>query len=546
MGKQELQSIWTEYYKRADCVIICYDISIEDPFETLDNWKSQIEQHADDHVVVIVIGCKLDNVRNHKRTQLNMAKIESILEQSDWRTFNAISYECSSKTGYNVDGVFRKCAKLILNVRRSREKEQEMKSMQQKLKYATQQNQDIKKEDEKSEQQQSLQILSVEAEKAPKLRRHMPTKHEHDESQNENDILEHKLNEIQKEKKELEEKLEEMRSKLMQLQQASNPIQDVEKVILNKILVVIICVEMYENKRMSNLPGTSTDKARLVKVIHEQYKYDIIMNKDPTVTAEDVKDILQKAEDRFSNDKYGYDAIFVCFSGHGNHDNLLLSDFDGRGKGIYNRIKFESHFNASRIEKKSQCHKFYFMDSCRGEVDSEMIKTKVQIPRSKGNDAITFKFTHPEANKSVMHSNADSYRSYEVPYDEKCDDINTTEMYNDDYEGKYCGLFMNSLYHTLLLNAKEEFNYSYSDIQDILRDNAQRVVPVKGDQDRKVGLQINESGNLKNKIKKQIVFLPDSQSKYSSKDEKKTEHEEEIAILNLTAQKIDGKNVEYK
>ena len=96
-----------------------------------------------------------------------------------------------------------------------------------------------------------------------------------------------------------------------------------------KVLVVIICVAEYKNKRILHpLPGAKTDKSRLLRIFKEKYKYDIITNKSCYVTNNDVNDILHKAKEAFQNENNGYDAGNVCYSGHGDGDNLLLSNFD--------------------------------------------------------------------------------------------------------------------------------------------------------------------------------------------------------------------------
>ena len=82
-GQERLQAIGRSYYRRADCMIICYDISTDNPFGNFYHWRTQIEEHADDEVVVIMVGCKTDLATNDERTQINRASMVFIISNSN-------------------------------------------------------------------------------------------------------------------------------------------------------------------------------------------------------------------------------------------------------------------------------------------------------------------------------------------------------------------------------------------------------------------------------------------------------------------------------
>ena len=65
-------------------------------------------------------------------------------------------------------------------------------------------------------------------------------------------------------------------------------------------------------------------------------------------------------------------------------------------------------------------------------------------------------------------------------------------------------------------------------MQDMIREKASGVVPVKGQQDTKVALCINESGNLRNDVKQRILFKPNNSrsSDYALKTTKRNDHYE--------------------
>lgn len=115
-----MQSIGRQYYRRADCILFCYDLSTEHPFENVDHWKTQIREYALEEVLVMFIGCKYDLVTNEERLKMHRNKVKEIMQQEEWKEFQPISCECSAKTNHNINGVFIACAELVLKDRKSK------------------------------------------------------------------------------------------------------------------------------------------------------------------------------------------------------------------------------------------------------------------------------------------------------------------------------------------------------------------------------------------------------------------------------------------
>ena len=153
-----------------------------------------------------------------------------------------------------------------------------------------------------------------------------------------------------------------------------------EQRYLDKILVVLVCVGIYDGDKTGLLPlkGTSTDHKRMKRLFGSEYKYTIITNKSPKVTEKDFKTILRQAETEFTENEY--DGIITIFSGHGNRDYLLLSDYteciDYKTQNKvytpnkYSRMAFESYFNGNKFkgdDHRATAFKIYFVDACRGE-----------------------------------------------------------------------------------------------------------------------------------------------------------------------------------
>ena len=244
------------------------------------------------------------------------------------------------------------------------------------------------------------------------------------------------------------------------------------------------------------------------------YKYTIITNRNPYVTATDFENILSTAKTQFTNNDY--DGVMIFYSGHGNKDHITLSDYKknkhGQDKGVYSRVKLEQYFNVNNIDNKDKTlkHKFFFIDACRGDDNSVLFRIKDQgvIRKGDGNNN-KMRYIHPEMNRCIMYSNSDNYASYEAPFDEKTGDIDWDKLGDDekyDKDGEMCGMFMNAVFHAFDFNRRNGYGVNFAAIQDKMRERAAGEVPIKGDFKCKIGIEIDESGNLRNSDKGRIIF----------------------------------------
>lgn len=59
-GQERFRSIINSYYREADCVILCYDITNNESYLNLKNWYEVIKEKCTDDVIIFMVGTKLD------------------------------------------------------------------------------------------------------------------------------------------------------------------------------------------------------------------------------------------------------------------------------------------------------------------------------------------------------------------------------------------------------------------------------------------------------------------------------------------------------
>jgi small GTP-binding protein len=59
-GQERYRAITNTYYRQAIGVLLVYDISRRTSFENLDKWLSEVRDHGDEKVEVILVGNKSD------------------------------------------------------------------------------------------------------------------------------------------------------------------------------------------------------------------------------------------------------------------------------------------------------------------------------------------------------------------------------------------------------------------------------------------------------------------------------------------------------
>jgi Ras-related protein Rab-8A len=104
-GQERFRTITTSYFRGAQGILLVYDVTDRRSFESIRNWISQIQQHADVHVNKILVGNKCD--------MLDEKVVSTEEGQKLAKEFGIDFWECSAKNDINVDDSFIGIAKSV-------------------------------------------------------------------------------------------------------------------------------------------------------------------------------------------------------------------------------------------------------------------------------------------------------------------------------------------------------------------------------------------------------------------------------------------------
>ena len=103
-GQESFRSITRIFYRGANCVFLCYDITRKETFNNVQEWLMEIKQHASQDVIVYLIGNRID------QEELREVKKETAIEYCKQNKIDKF-YETSALNGFNVESVFSLAAK---------------------------------------------------------------------------------------------------------------------------------------------------------------------------------------------------------------------------------------------------------------------------------------------------------------------------------------------------------------------------------------------------------------------------------------------------
>lgn len=115
-GQERFKTITQSFYKRAQGVLIAFDVTNRESFENVKNWIDSLDQFANEDIQKVLIGNKIDLVEKRKVSQ---AEAQQIADEHKIPYF-----ETSAKLDKNVKEVMQfimeKVYKTTVKVRESK------------------------------------------------------------------------------------------------------------------------------------------------------------------------------------------------------------------------------------------------------------------------------------------------------------------------------------------------------------------------------------------------------------------------------------------
>ena len=108
-GQERFRSLAKNYLTKADGILLVYDISDENTFQSIGHWMDSVSEQIDDKIPIILIGNKSD-LTEKRKVKTNEGK-----NRADEYGFPF--YETSCKTGKNVNECFIELAELVYRKR---------------------------------------------------------------------------------------------------------------------------------------------------------------------------------------------------------------------------------------------------------------------------------------------------------------------------------------------------------------------------------------------------------------------------------------------
>ncbi|XP_074125343.1 EF-hand calcium-binding domain-containing protein 4B [Sminthopsis crassicaudata] len=93
-GQERYRCITQQFFRKADGVIVMYDITAKQTFISIRQWLTSVEEAVGENIPILLLGNKVDN---EKEREVPLGNGERLAKEND-----LIFYECSAYSGYNV------------------------------------------------------------------------------------------------------------------------------------------------------------------------------------------------------------------------------------------------------------------------------------------------------------------------------------------------------------------------------------------------------------------------------------------------------------
>lgn len=107
-GQERFRSITKQYFRKADGVVIMYDVTSETSFTNVRNWMTNVQDGVSDEAVLVLLGNKNDLPEDDEGKAVKMKNGSRLADE-----YGSLFYETSALSGENVDNSMVALARLL-------------------------------------------------------------------------------------------------------------------------------------------------------------------------------------------------------------------------------------------------------------------------------------------------------------------------------------------------------------------------------------------------------------------------------------------------
>ena len=110
-GQESFRSITRSFYRRADGVLLVYDVTARHTFENCSHWMEEIRNNGNSDVIIFLVGNQTDLIQSGQIAEVSINDAEQFAKINNLSGF----IETSAKANYNVEKAFTDFCQVLLN-----------------------------------------------------------------------------------------------------------------------------------------------------------------------------------------------------------------------------------------------------------------------------------------------------------------------------------------------------------------------------------------------------------------------------------------------
>lgn len=107
-GQERFRSVTKQYFRKADGVLVMYDVTCDVSFRSVREWLEGIKESVEKETVIVIVGNKLDAMDNMKNKVVSSRHGKDLANE-----YGALFFETSAKSGFNVNESVQQMAGLL-------------------------------------------------------------------------------------------------------------------------------------------------------------------------------------------------------------------------------------------------------------------------------------------------------------------------------------------------------------------------------------------------------------------------------------------------